>query len=89
MTSVNLPHNCVSDRKIVTNDTFLKIIQLNNIACDLTALLDTGCPISFICSTTFEFLGSSSITDISSDKITYKALNNTPIPTYGSITITS
>lgn len=71
------------DRSIVTSDTIVKVVQLNGVPCNLAALIDTGSPVSFICPSVFnQYFSFSCVTPSDSNQV-YKALNNTPISTYG------
>lgn len=75
--------NHINDRKIITNDTILRIIEINNIPCSLSALLDTGSPVSFISPEIFyRFFGSLKLVK---NNLTYNSLNGIPIYVDGSI----
>lgn len=74
-----------ADRKIFIDDMIVKVVKINDIHCNLIALLDSGSPISFINLACFK-----RFFDIPPDfqnnyKYSYKAINNTPIGTYGNI----
>jgi len=72
-------------KKIVTNNTVLKISKIGTTTCNLLALLDTGSPTSFISRQTFynffELAESSTIPSCS-----YNALNGTPKQIKNSVT---
>lgn len=73
-----------SNTKITTN-MLVKVVEINNTVCDLVALLDSGSPVSFICPSSFnKFFGFPTVFKNNSKQL-YKALNNTPISTYGLI----
>jgi len=61
-------------KKIVTNNTILKISKIGTTTCNLVTLLDTGSPISFILHQTFiNFFGLAKSSTVSS--YSYNALN--------------
>jgi len=65
-------------KKIVTNNTILKISKIGTSICNLVVLLDTGIPISFISRQTFDnFFNLTDSSIISS--CSYNALNSTLI----------
>jgi len=68
-----------------TNDTLLKVVKLNNIGCNLVALLDSGSPVSCLRHSSFEKIFDVPLSLQNDCKLVYKALNNTPIATLGSI----
>lgn len=72
------------ERRIEISDSHLKVTTLNNHSCNITALLDTGSPVSFICSSVFEKYCGSSV-PVQNSINHYKALNNFPIKIIGSI----
>jgi len=75
----------VDGRKIITNENILKIVKLNNINCNLIAFPDNGSPTSFICPATFNnFFKSTDIINVNSMQ-EHRTINNTPIPTFGSV----
>jgi len=72
-------------RKIISDDSVLKITEFNNIPCNLSALVDTGSPISFICPSIFKEFCNSLIDSLSNPSLSYKALNDGPIEINGII----
>jgi len=72
-------------KKIVTNNTVLKISEIGIPLCNLLVLLDTGSPISFIsCQTFYNFFKLAESSTIPS--CSYNALNGTPIQVKNSVT---
>lgn len=65
-------------REIVTDNAIIKVTKLNNRACNLSALLDTGSPVSFIDSSTYNEYFKDKGSKITSH-VTYKAINGLPI----------
>lgn len=75
-------------RNLTVNGTSIRIYEINNISCSLSALLDTGSPISFIKSGVFLKYFQIPLESLKVTPDTYKAINNTPIRLYGSIQAT-
>lgn len=78
--------NASRGRIIVTNNARLIVKSLNNTACNLTALLDSGSPVSFIRSKIFHNFFSS--TSLKTKICSFKTLNNTIIEVQGFVNST-
>lgn len=72
-------------RSLAISNKPVKLRKINNVNCELRALVDTGSPVSFIKRETFKnlFRGSSRASEASNRK--FNALNDLPIETYGSV----
>ncbi|KMQ87776.1 hypothetical protein RF55_12857 [Lasius niger] len=74
-----------NSNRITVDNMLLKVVQINNTVCDLVALLDSGSPVSFIGPSVFNKFFRFPTVFKNNSKQLYKALNNTPISTYGLI----
>lgn len=72
-------------KKIKTADYQLKVIAVNNVKCNIAALLDTDSPVSFIRPSIYSSLFGLSTSSLNMAARSYKALNNTPIQIIGSV----
>lgn len=73
------------DKKFIINSSNLRITQINNVSCDMLALLDTGSPVSLMSFKTFsQFFGSFSL--VKNNIPSFNAVNGTPIKIIGSVT---
>lgn len=66
-------------------DSVLNIILLNGVSCDITALLDTGNPISIVKPNVYKLFFSEPVAKLKATSLTFTTLNNTALPMYGSI----
>lgn len=73
------------EKQLSIQDTVLKIVEFNCKPCELTALYDTGSPISFICPSIVKRYFNSLNDNMVSLPTNYKAVNGTPIEIIGSI----
>lgn len=73
-----------SNNIILSNNSLINISSINDVHTNISALVDTGSPISFICSSVYhEYFDSKSI--INTQNKAYKAISGKPIPISGSI----
>lgn len=73
-------------RTLNIESNVLNIIKINGKPCKLTAMLDTGSPISFIQPRVFQRFFDIPLNKLKPIKLSYSALNNTPISLFGSWT---
>ncbi|XP_036146891.1 uncharacterized protein LOC118646976 [Monomorium pharaonis] len=76
------------DRNLVTTDSSLTVVELNNTKCKLIALLDSGSPISFVRPSIYKKYFDIPINFLQRNSKDYTAVNSTPIRLLGSITST-
>lgn len=76
---------CVSKncKKIVCNNSVVKVVEINDVACNSLALVDTGSPISFISASAFKKFFNSIPVLLEKSFKSYKALNDFPIAISG------
>lgn len=74
-----------ANKEIMLSDSELNVIILNNFHCNLSALIDTGSPISFICPSVYKKYFNIPISFCSENKKKFTAINGTSIQIIGSI----
>lgn len=66
----------------MTDDTIIKVTSINNILCKLNALLDTGSPVSFISTRTFNQYLANNVS-ITPTPVAFKTVNGSPLKVKG------
>lgn len=74
-----------SDKKIILSDSSLIVTEISDSSCNLTALVDTGSPISFIRPSVFNKYFDIPIASQSNSRENFTAVNGMPIQIVGSI----
>ncbi|KYN17781.1 hypothetical protein ALC57_09934 [Trachymyrmex cornetzi] len=75
-------------RNLQLNNIALEVKTFNNVKCDLSTLIDTGSPISFVKPSIYHKFCNETLDALLAPKNEYKALNNLPIGIHGSIVST-
>lgn len=76
----------VTGKDLIIKSSVITVTLLNDLDCNLTALLDTGSPVSFICPLAYKKFGNRSLEALNMPHKSFWAINGSPVKVSGIFT---